>query len=86
MLRPADGTGGPRSTIGTGVAYITEKLRRIIIPRIDFEDTTVEEAIDFLRLRSAELDTLELDPARKGVNFVIRRPRSGCGRRCRCRT
>lgn len=59
-----------------GVAYITEKLRRIIIPSIDFEDTTVEEAIDFLRLRAAELDTLELDPARKGVNFVIRRPQS----------
>jgi len=63
------------SDIG-GVAYITEKLRRIIVPRIDFEDTTVEEAIDFLRLRSAELDTLELDPARKGVNFVVRRPRA----------
>jgi general secretion pathway protein D len=62
---------------GSGVAYITEKLRRIIIPRIDFDDTTVEEAIDFLRLRSAELDTLELDPARKGVNFVVRRPRAG---------
>jgi general secretion pathway protein D len=59
-----------------GVAYITEKLRRIVIPRIDFEDTTVEEAIDFLRLRAAELDTLELDPDRRGVNFVIRRPRS----------
>ncbi|MFK7851236.1 MAG: Amuc_1098 family type IV pilus outer membrane protein [Akkermansiaceae bacterium] len=59
-----------------GVAYITEKLRRIIIPRIDFEDTTVEEAIDFLRLRAAELDTLELDPAKKGVNFVIRKPRN----------
>lgn len=59
-----------------GVAYITEKLRRIIIPSIDFEDTTVEEAIDFLRLRAAELDTLELDPSKKGVNFVIRRPRN----------
>ena len=64
---------------GTGVAYITEKLRRIIIPRIDFEDTTVEEAIDFLRMRSRELDTLELDPARKGINFVVRRPRAGAG-------
>jgi len=64
---------------GSGTAYITEKLRRIIIPRIDFEDTTVEEAIDFLRLRSAELDTLELDPTRKGVNFVVRRPRPGAG-------
>jgi general secretion pathway protein D len=60
----------------SGVVYITEKLKRIIIPRIDFEDTTVEEAIDFLRLRAAELDTTELDPARKGVNFVIRRPRA----------
>jgi hypothetical protein len=63
----------------SGVAYITEKLRRIIIPRIDFQDTTVEEAIDFLRLRCAELDTLELDPAKKGMNFVVRRPRNASG-------
>jgi len=69
----------PTPTAGQGVQYITEKLRRIIIPRIDFEDTTVEEAIDFLRQRSVELDVLELDPARKGVNFVIRRPRGGAG-------
>ena len=77
---PADAPELPTSFGGSGetggVAYITEKLKRIIIPRIDFEDTTVEEAIDFLRLRSAELDTLELDPARKGVNFVVRRPRT----------
>ncbi len=59
-----------------GVAYITEKLNRIIIPRIDFEDTTVEEAIDFLRLRTTELDSLELDPNKKGISFVIRRPRN----------
>jgi general secretion pathway protein D len=72
-----DQSSGNRETTGSGVAYITEKLRRIVIPRIDFEDTTVEEAIDFLRLRSAELDTLELDPTKKGVNFVIRRSRPG---------
>ena len=59
----------------SGVAYITQKLRSIIIPRIDFEDTTVEEAVDFLRMRSVELDTMELDPAKKGVNFIVRRPR-----------
>jgi general secretion pathway protein D len=70
-------SGPDRSNMPSdGVAYITEKLRRIVIPRIDFEDTTVEEAIDFLRLRAAELDTLELDPDRRGVNFVIRRPRT----------
>jgi general secretion pathway protein D len=68
----------PRRPDG-GSIYITEKLRRIIIPSINFEDTTVEEAIDFLRLRSRELDNIELDPDRKGVNFVIRRPGAGDG-------
>jgi hypothetical protein len=58
----------------TGSSYITNKLRTIIIPSINFEDTTIEEAIDFLRQRSVELDMTELDPARKGVNFVLRRP------------
>ncbi|MCX6868579.1 MAG: hypothetical protein NTV46_20710, partial [Verrucomicrobia bacterium] len=63
-----------------GIAYITNKLKSIIIPKIDFEDTTVEEAIDFLRMRCAELDTLELDPAKKGMNLVIRRPRNTSGK------
>ncbi|RYD21793.1 MAG: type II and III secretion system protein [Verrucomicrobiaceae bacterium] len=72
----AEGTGYGASSDSEGVAYIQEKLKRIVIPRIDFEDTTVEEAIDFLRLRAAELDTTEVDPAKKGVNFVIRRPRA----------
>ncbi|MES2924791.1 MAG: hypothetical protein V4819_24770 [Verrucomicrobiota bacterium] len=57
-----------------GVSYLTHKLNQIIIPRIDFEDTTVEEAIDFLRLRASELDATELDPSRKGINFVVRKP------------
>ena len=65
--------------LSDGAEYLTEKLKRIVIPRIDFEDTTVEEAIDFLRLRSSELDTTELDPTKKGLNFVIRRPRDGSG-------
>lgn len=66
------------STAATdGIAYITEKLRRIIIPSVNLDEgTTVEEAIDLLRQRAAELDTLELDPTKKGVNFVIRTSRS----------
>lgn len=74
---PIDGDVTPGGNGPTeGVAYIQRKLNNIIIPRIDFEDTTVEEAIDFLRLRASELDVGELDPAKKGVNFVIRRPRA----------
>ena len=59
-----------------GVAFITEKLRRINIPSINFEaGTSLEEAVDFLRQRAGELDTLELDPDQKGVNINIQSPR-----------
>ncbi len=50
---------------------IARKLREIIIPIMDFEDTTLEEAVDFLRLRCMELDANEADPAKKGLNFVV---------------
>ncbi len=64
---------------GGANAYIKNKLDNIIIPLIDFEDTSVEEAIDFLRLRTIELDSSELDPNRKGIGFVIRKPRTSGG-------
>jgi general secretion pathway protein D len=71
---------GDQPTGATGGAtYILNKLKTITIPVIDFEDTSVEEAIDFLRLRSIELDVGELDPNKKGINFVIRKPRGGGG-------
>jgi general secretion pathway protein D len=73
VLNPDGGSTGVETS---GVAYITAKLKNIIIPRIDFEDTSVEEAVDYLRMRSVELDNFELDPAKKGVNFIVRRPRS----------
>ena len=63
--------------VSGGATYILNKLKTIVIPVINFEDTSVEEAIDFLRLRSIELDTQTLDPAKKGINFVIRKPRGG---------
>ena len=84
MSIPAEGAigdvvGAGRPTVSSGIAYINEKLRRIIIPSIAFDDITVEEAVDFLRQRAAELDLLELDPARKGVNFLIRKPQIAAG-------
>lgn len=57
-----------------GVQYIQQKLNNIIIPLVDFDNTTVEEALDFLRLRAREIDT-ELDESKKGLNFIIRKPR-----------
>lgn len=59
----------------SGKRYVEAKLKEIIIPVIDFEDTSIEEAIDFLRLRSRELDP-DADQTKRGVSFVIRKPRS----------
>lgn len=50
---------------------IPRKLREIVIPAIQFQDVTVREAMDFLRIRAMELDTAEADPAKKGINIVI---------------
>ncbi|HEY1120835.1 MAG TPA: hypothetical protein VGE67_04510, partial [Haloferula sp.] len=66
--------GSPEPTSGASALF--NKLSTIVIPVIDFDNTSVEEAVDFLRSRAAEYDTTELDPSKKGVNFVIRKPRT----------
>ena len=68
------GNVDPRLTSGS--ALIMEKLRTIIIPVVSFEDTSVEEAVDFLRNKSRELDTTTTNPAEKGINFVVRKPQA----------
>lgn len=56
---------------GGDVVSIAAKLDRIMIPQIALDQATLEEALDFLRLRAAENDTLESDPTRRGVNFAV---------------
>lgn len=82
-VTPEEESFDGRPTVGgqnneVGGSYILNKLRSIILPVVDFEDTTVEEAIDFLRLRSRELDNT-IDPNNKGINFIIRNPNSNGG-------
>jgi general secretion pathway protein D len=50
-----------------GTAQMTNKLNSIIIPHVEFRDTTIREAIDFLREQAAEND-----PSGQGVNIVLR--------------
>jgi general secretion pathway protein D len=63
---------------GTGIILtepqntgMTQKLQRkletIIIPKLEFRDATIREAIDFLKQKSTTLD-----PAKEGVNIVLR--------------
>jgi len=75
--RPGEVAGPTRSQ--DGIDYITEKLKNIVIPEIEFEDTPFADAIEFLREKSRELDDMEPDPTRKGVNIIIRTASSGGG-------
>jgi len=50
---------------------VANKLSQIIIPSIRLERSSIEDAIDLLRVRSVENDTVELDPTKKGVNFTL---------------
>jgi type II secretory pathway component GspD/PulD (secretin) len=54
----------------TGTARITRKLNTIIIPRIEFRDASVREAIEFLREQAEENDPAT--DGRKGVDIVLR--------------
>jgi general secretion pathway protein D len=53
------------------------KLNRIIVPRINFQDTSILNAVEYLRQESEKLDTLEPDPAKKGVNIFLKLPSTG---------
>jgi general secretion pathway protein D len=54
----------------SGTARITNKLNTIIIPKIEFRDASVREAIEFLRQQAAENDPGA--DGRKGVDIVLR--------------
>src|SRR2546428_9895480 len=54
----------------TGTAQITNKLNTIIIPRVEFRDASIREAIDFLRQQAAANDPST--EGRKGVDIVLR--------------
>ena len=59
---------GAQRTLG-GTAQITNKLNTIIIPRIEFRDASLREAIDFLREQAVENDpSVE---GKRGVNIVL---------------
>lgn len=74
-----DTTGAQSRTEASRTEAITAKLNRIIIPKIDMSDTTIREAIDYLHQLSVKLDTLEPDPAKKGVNIFLKLASSPSG-------
>lgn len=69
LFRPAGPAKGPTVIKPSGATAAKAKV--IMVPVIDLQGSTLAEAVDFLRSRSRELDTAELDPKKKGINFRI---------------
>lgn len=63
--------GADRHQPGAGDVLLSNKMERIILPVVSFDAVKIQEAFDFLRAQSIERDNVELDPARKGINFVL---------------
>ncbi|MBK8092403.1 MAG: hypothetical protein IPK32_10625 [Verrucomicrobiaceae bacterium] len=51
---------------------LAAKLKAIILPHVAFTNATLEEAIEFIRLKSRDLDSATTDAAQKGVNIILK--------------
>jgi general secretion pathway protein D len=59
-------TGG-LGVLGGGKEDLLTKIRTMIIPLVDLQGASLEEVVEFLRIRSRELD-----PLKRGVSFVLK--------------
>jgi general secretion pathway protein D len=60
-----------------GTELMLARLNRIIVPRVDFRDTTIRQAVTFLQQRSRDLDTTESAPDQRGINIFLKLPTPG---------
>ncbi len=50
---------------------VIEKMRRIVIPEIEFRNAPVQDVVKFLNQASREGDKETTDPTQKGVNIIL---------------
>lgn len=55
-----------------GNARLMEKLKIIVIPEIDFDHVSLDDSLNYLRLRAAELDTTTDNPEEAGVEIIVK--------------
>ncbi len=70
VSKPAEWRKVPAPRVAADRSVI-EKVNRITIPRVEFTEIPLEDAVDFLRSFSIELDEAEPNPQRRGVNIVL---------------
>ncbi len=66
-VKPGDAGGAKAADFANAKAAPVSDPKTIVIPTVDFEDVTLEESLDFVRMRSRELDSA----GQRGINIVI---------------
>jgi general secretion pathway protein D len=61
-----------RSSAAIAKDAITRKLNNTIIEKMDLQDASIREVVDFLKQKSREVDTSTDDPKKRGVNIVLK--------------
>ena len=69
VVNVADNVG---STTVDSSTYLIEKMKMIRFPTVSFAGATIDEAVEFLRMKSRDLDETEKDPSKKGVNIILK--------------
>ena len=70
--RDTDGSSFGTNTAANSKDAINNKLNKIIIDKMDLEDASIREVVDFLKQKSRQLDNSTDDPKKKGVNIVLK--------------
>jgi hypothetical protein len=64
----------PEKDHSPDIDWINHKLANIIIPKVDFDNVTLREAIDFLNQQSRKHDNEALDSPTQGLDIQIMEP------------
>jgi general secretion pathway protein D len=70
--RDTDGSTFGTNTAANSKDAINNKLNKIIIDRMDLDQASIREVVDFLKQKSRQLDNSTDDPKKKGVNIVLK--------------
>ena len=62
----------PNENLSGMLATTTSKLRGIIFKRLNFDAAPLSEVVQFIATKSRDLDIVESDGAKKGINMIVK--------------
>ncbi len=66
----------PLSAMSPAEPKLQKKLDEIILPIVQFRNATIEEAVEYLRVKSCDFDKETVSPVFGGVSFVLNKDKA----------